>query len=50
MNAMLNAQVLYDVRPEKPVPVAKKKPAQKKKPQKPVLQAQAETKPKSSQN
>jgi transglutaminase-like putative cysteine protease len=50
MNAMLNAQVLYDVRPVKPAPAARKKPAQKKKPQKPVLQAQAETKLKSSQN
>jgi hypothetical protein len=50
MNAMLKAQVLYDVKPEKPAPVVKKKPAHKRKPHKPVLQAQAETKLKSSQN
>ena len=50
MNAMLNAQVLYDLKPEKPVAAKKKKPAQKKNPEKPLLQAQAETKLKSSQN
>ncbi len=50
MNAALNAQVLYDVKPETPVPAKKKKPAQKNKPEKPLLQAQADVKLKSSQN
>ncbi|HEY4125232.1 MAG TPA: hypothetical protein VGM36_11505, partial [Rhizomicrobium sp.] len=50
MNAMLNAQVLYDVKPVTPSPVAKKKPVEKKKTAKPLLQANAETGLKSSQN
>lgn len=47
MNAMLNAQVVYDVKPEKPLP-AEKNPAKKKKHAKPVLQASAEPKPKTA--
>ncbi len=48
MNAMLNAQVLYDVKKvTPPPPVAKHTP--KKKQAKPLLQAQADDKPKSVQ-
>ncbi|HTO41284.1 MAG TPA: DUF3857 and transglutaminase domain-containing protein [Rhizomicrobium sp.] len=45
MNAMLNAQVLYDVRPVTSPPAAKKKPVQKKPVAKPLLQAHNDDKP-----
>ncbi len=50
MNAMLNAQVLYDVKPVTPPHAAKKKPVEKKNTVKPLLQANAETKLKNAQN